>query len=552
MPPKLPKLVPWHSPAEFIQVYGWFYPPLTENGATDIRAQECALRRLKAWESRGKLPHAIDSTAALVSVRVRDWSQTCSDQELRLMYSMVFIRFVNGYVDAFQTSNTAKSIAYLAVEKVGMPAWFVELRHTATHDYLPSLTILRGAAEQALSWINVNYWIPQLESIRQDEALSPEALLIMSDDVRHMIKNYRDEKERQIEDNVIQPKQDALVISRLVRDLIKRCRSGDDLLEVLIPILLEPGMLVPNSKKMRSSSRDLSLDNLGRMVGVGWMPLMNRLYLDLRSTTSVKDGEPLSFWSSLMNAMLDKLIEANLASQAAALPTATEEQKAAAKTGSYLITTLAWMKYIIKIHYEQSGSFKGRMSSTKGSSSSSASPSSTPRLSVAAMASQLVAENAANQAPPMFENDEVINIVEDCLHNILSHFSPLIRSVLNTVIEYDAEVKEKIGPILKQIDQRIASGGAVAVSIAPSEPASVEASEDTDMEATAVDEDRSAGLDSESSQHQDGTSTQQGSWTLYDEESWRPCPIGCLPGGIVPDLSLPWDLDRPPIARIMI
>lgn len=468
------------------------------------------------------------------------------------MYSMVFIRFVNGYVDAFQTSNTAKSIAYLAVEKVGMPAWFVELRHTATHDYLPSLTILRGAAEQALSWINVNYWIPQLESIRQDEALSPEALLIMSDDVRHMIKNYRDEKERQIEDNVIQPKQDALVISRLVRDLIKRCRSGDDLLEVLIPILLEPGMLVPNSKKMRSSSRDLSLDNLGRMVGVGWMPLMNRLYLDLRSTTSVKDGEPLSFWSSLMNAMLDKLIEANLASQAAALPTATEEQKAAAKTGSYLITTLAWMKYIIKIHYEQSGSFKGRMSSTKGSSSSSASPSSTPRLSVAAMASQLVAENAANQAPPMFENDEVINIVEDCLHNILSHFSPLIRSVLNTVIEYDAEVKEKIGPILKQIDQRIASGGAVAVSIAPSEPASVEASEDTDMEATAVDEDRSAGLDSESSQHQDGTSTQQGSWTLYDEESWRPCPIGCLPGGIVPDLSLPWDLDRPPIARIMI
>lgn len=67
------------------------------------------------------------------------------------MYSMVFIRFVNGYVDAFQSSKSAKSIAYLAVEKVGMPIWFVELRHTATHDYLPSLTILRSATNQVKS-----------------------------------------------------------------------------------------------------------------------------------------------------------------------------------------------------------------------------------------------------------------------------------------------------------------------------------------------------------------------------------------------------------------
>jgi len=45
-PPKLPKLVPWHSPAEFIQVYNWFYPELTQDGAPDIRSQECALRRV--------------------------------------------------------------------------------------------------------------------------------------------------------------------------------------------------------------------------------------------------------------------------------------------------------------------------------------------------------------------------------------------------------------------------------------------------------------------------------------------------------------------------
>lgn len=85
-----------------------------------------------------------------MQVVIRDWTRTLSDQELRLMYSMVFIRFVNGYVDAFQSSKSAKSIAYLAVEKVGMPIWFVELRHTATHDYLPSLSILRSATNEVL------------------------------------------------------------------------------------------------------------------------------------------------------------------------------------------------------------------------------------------------------------------------------------------------------------------------------------------------------------------------------------------------------------------
>lgn len=130
-----------------------------------------------------------------------------------------------------------------------------------------------------------------------------------------------------IENSLPQPKQEHVVISRLVRELIKRCGSGDELLDTLVPILLEPGMLVPKSKKMRASARDLNLDNLGRMVDYCWMPLMTRLHLDLRAMSSTKDGEALSFWVSLVNGMLDKLIEAN-----APAPGTT------AKTGSYLIT----------------------------------------------------------------------------------------------------------------------------------------------------------------------------------------------------------------------
>ncbi|KAF9956886.1 rRNA-processing protein las1 [Mortierella alpina] len=607
MPPKLPKLVPWHSPAEFIRVHQWFYPQAMDDGTLDIQSQECALRRVKAWEARGKLPHAIDSTAAFMQVVIRDWTQVCSDQDLRMMYSMVFIRFVNGYVDAFQSSKSAKSIAYLAVEKVGMPIWFVELRHTATHDYLPSLSILRSATNQALAWINDYYWIPQLVSVRLDETLTPDMKQAMSEDVRHMLEKYRGEKERQIDENTLpQPKQEALVVGRLARDLIKRCRSGDELLDTVVPVLLEPGMLVPRSKKMRASVRDLTLSNSGRLIDLCWMPLLNRLHTDLKGTSSSTDGEPLSFWARLLDGMLEKLIDANNSSSQA---TATTE-KSAAKAGSYLITILAWIKHLIKLHYGQSSttqarsvSVQNRLTATPTSSSSPATAAPAPtnnsssgmpaissRQSVATMASQIVAEHATSSqtSSTMFDQDDIINIVEDCLLNSQTLVSPLIRSVLNTVIECDADVKEKIGPILRQIDQRIVAGTSPSISTpeavsvgggawqegprfdpdpqadmdphmaSADDPASgfVEgstnaAAEDADMVGDGGDGDHSR----QTGQPVDNDilfTVRSESWTLFSTDDWRPCPMGCLPGGILPDLSLPWDLDAPPIARIPV
>lgn len=197
---------------------------------------------------------------------------------------------------------------------------------------------------------------------------------------------------------------------------------------------------------------------------------------------------------------------------------------------------------------------------------------------------------AANQPAAMFDNDDIINIVEDCLQSSLIHVSPLIRSVLNTVIECDADIKEKIGPLLRQIDQRIVAGGAqVAAPVqapvsapttpAPSTPttntvsvggsvwregsikeddtrAAEPQSEDTVMtDSTTTTQDPEANHPSDDSQEAvvvDAALPTPGAWTLYDMDSWRSCPLGCLPGGVLPDLSLPWELDNPPIARIMI
>jgi hypothetical protein len=56
---------------------------------------------VKAWASRGKVPHAVDSTAAFLEVWLRDGmggsvSSHVTEHELRLMYTMVFIRYSHG------------------------------------------------------------------------------------------------------------------------------------------------------------------------------------------------------------------------------------------------------------------------------------------------------------------------------------------------------------------------------------------------------------------------------------------------------------------------
>lgn len=47
---------------------------------------------------------------------------------------------------------------YAVAKSVGLPATFVELRHQATHEQLPSLVRLRVAAEKARQWIWGYYW----------------------------------------------------------------------------------------------------------------------------------------------------------------------------------------------------------------------------------------------------------------------------------------------------------------------------------------------------------------------------------------------------------
>ncbi|KAK7468619.1 rRNA-processing protein las1 [Stygiomarasmius scandens] len=155
---RLPRRVPWASLAELDQVCA-----ATFGDENDLDSKRFAIDRLSAWRTITSLPHALESTLALLVVLVQDSSspRNLPSLSLRQSYASALIRLVNGLVDPLQSGIYARSIAAIAGQ-LGLPLWLVELRHAATHEDLPSLELLREGARQSMSWLLHNYWLPTL------------------------------------------------------------------------------------------------------------------------------------------------------------------------------------------------------------------------------------------------------------------------------------------------------------------------------------------------------------------------------------------------------
>jgi len=101
----------------------------------------------------------LESTLGLLTVTLQDGlvSQrpspvVLSGYNLRQCYSTAIIRLVNGLVDPLQSGVYARSIASIAAQ-LGLPSWLVEVRHAATHEELPSLEVLREAANEVIFFL---------------------------------------------------------------------------------------------------------------------------------------------------------------------------------------------------------------------------------------------------------------------------------------------------------------------------------------------------------------------------------------------------------------
>ncbi|KAJ6789576.1 hypothetical protein PWT90_07411 [Aphanocladium album] len=80
-----------------------------------------------------------------------------------------FYETLQSLLDGHQDKLRKQSM-YSIAKVIGLPATFVELRHQATHEQLPSLAKLRPAAHMALDWIWDYYWkqLDQGSGVAQD------------------------------------------------------------------------------------------------------------------------------------------------------------------------------------------------------------------------------------------------------------------------------------------------------------------------------------------------------------------------------------------------
>lgn len=156
-------VVPWYNKEEWLKVYNNLF-------GIDLTADQKAeaIKYLLVWKARYPwLPSGIESTLGIVQVQHLDLDSgeqpLVQQHVLRLAYSSAIMRFVNHMLD----SESAKgSSLYKAAKKLGVPDWIIDLRHNTAHNNsLPTLQLLREAADIALEWLQKNYWNKHKEVI---------------------------------------------------------------------------------------------------------------------------------------------------------------------------------------------------------------------------------------------------------------------------------------------------------------------------------------------------------------------------------------------------
>ncbi|KAL3228916.1 Protein LAS1 [Nakaseomyces bracarensis] len=246
------RVIPWKDKSELEELKSWFYPKDSEKGTEGDRRKE-AILRVKGYKLKGSqyLPHVIDSTAQLTSAMVADEEAKGTSDELynlinmRMTYTMILIRFVNGLLDPSQQTQFAIPLHTIA-RRVGLPSWFVDLRHWGTHERdLPSIDMLRMAAKEAMVWLWDNYWdndeLDEEDDDDDDEDTSVSERSIEEqriNDLRKLIRNWRN-KEDELEEYSYMWKQEGSAVITSTNFTVSDRDKKNSLESNSIPDLIE-------------------------------------------------------------------------------------------------------------------------------------------------------------------------------------------------------------------------------------------------------------------------------------------------------------------------
>lgn len=253
---KLPRRTPYEHADALNQLHNLFY-------SDDAQAQSQGVSIAHVWLNRSSCPHAVESTSSLIQARLLEslshplLDRHQLDWTLRSSYSSALLRFVNSVADAFQTGLYAQSIFNIA-QRIGLPAWFVELRHAATHEELPSLQVCRQACMSALQWLDAHFWWPNMATSSSVQPMTRGVSQDLSLSLRRSLLSYRKIAKQVARDESLRATQQPRIEKLFARiDGSIRAVGGsvfvdvgqNSTLEEAVDILFEPGYIVPLAKR---------------------------------------------------------------------------------------------------------------------------------------------------------------------------------------------------------------------------------------------------------------------------------------------------------------
>ncbi|WEW61034.1 hypothetical protein PRK78_006523 [Emydomyces testavorans] len=237
----MPRLqfTPWKNHSQLVAVRDQFYPPPGYQGP-DMRTEASAL--VWVWKVRGNLPHAVEATALLTDAIIHDDASKSSIFSIRAT-------FVTGLVDS--KLHGRKQTMYQKAMTLGVPASFVELRHEATHRELPSLVVLRNAAQRSLEWLWEFYWAKIEDSVQADSdplEIAQSSKQVLNDEIWNILQSLTVRGVELNGSSKDKKRAESRRSAAIIRELAMICERENQGSVLVARALLRPGVLIPESR----------------------------------------------------------------------------------------------------------------------------------------------------------------------------------------------------------------------------------------------------------------------------------------------------------------
>ncbi len=261
------------------------------------------------WVQRSpsSIPPFIEATSALIDATLIEGNE----HQLRLAYSMAVVRAVNLIVDTIQDDTVRARTSVLSLaKKLDLPLWLVKIRHSATHEALPSIQVLRLASEQLINYLVKVYWIPQETLVRDRETI---LFVTIPERVRNILVAFHGSLENEKFKSADKSEVYKIFAERFINDLKPLLPNGFLRAEIGFNYLLDSiiyhlAMVISTFGKYEQEYLDL-LDEIGKTFATH-QTLINRwVYYHIAESNSFnKNHASIVPW---LSSMVERYIRKN-------------------------------------------------------------------------------------------------------------------------------------------------------------------------------------------------------------------------------------------------